>query len=212
MSIAFKSGTVPDLNPRLGLNQVGREQHLYVFPRLKSTGELFKTLDFQENNRDDNFGLEDRYQAQGVRDYQLADPPKSINWYATARSNSLKTNIYQRKDSQFCLVALDLCVPAQPATGAVDTASFEDPGLEEAISLAAGIALYHLEQGALTAFFTNAPLLQWKKKKGNNLSPDDTSAYMSRVRPVTFLDFAGGTGQAQSILKVCAAIDETSRA
>ncbi|HBX22946.1 MAG TPA: DUF58 domain-containing protein [Desulfotomaculum sp.] len=193
-----------------GLNQVGREQYLYVFPRLKSTGELHKALDFQENNREDNFGLEDRYQAQGVRDYQLADSPKSINWYATARANSLKSNIYQRKDSQFCLVALDLCVPVQPAY-ALDAARFEDPNLEEAISLAAGIALFHLEQGAMTAFYTNAPLLQWKKKKDNPL-PDDTSAYMNRVRPITTLDFAGGTSQAQSILKICAAIDETSRA
>ena len=193
-----------------GLSQVAREQYLYVFPRLKSTGEIFKTLDFHENNREDNFGLEDRYQAQGVRDYQLTDPPKSINWYATARANSLKTNIYQRQDSQFCLVALDLCVPVQPAY-AMDTTRVGDPLLEEAISLAAGIALFHLEQGAMTAFCTNAPLLQWKVKNKGML-PGDTSAYMSRVKPITTLDFAGGTSQAQSILKVCAAIDETSRA
>jgi len=63
----------------------------------------------------------------------------------------------------------------------------------------------------MTAFFTKAPLLQWKQKK-DNPRPDDTSAYMNRSRPITVLNFAGGTGQAQSILKICAAIDETSRA
>lgn len=194
-----------------GLNRVGDPQLLYVFPRLKSTGELFKTLDFQENNREDSFGLEDRHHARGIRDYQVSDPPKSINWYATARTSSLKTNIYQRKDSQFCLVVLDLCVPAQPVTGAVETARFEDPGLEEAVSLAAGAALFHLEQGAMTAFYTNAPLLRWRQKK-TDPPPDDTGAYMNRVRTITALDYAGGDAQARSILRVCAAIDETSRA
>ena len=194
-----------------GLNLVGNKQVLYVYPRLKNTGELFKTLDFQENNREDNFGLEDRHHARGIRDYQVSDPPKSINWYATARTNSLKTNIYQRKDSQFCLVVLDLCVPAQPVTGAVENTRFEDPGLEEAVGLAAGAALFHLEQGAMTAFYTNATLLQWKQRKTAPL-PDDTGAYMSRVRTITTLDYAGGDAQARSILRACAAIDETSRA
>jgi len=48
-----------------GMNQVGKEQYLYVFPRLLSTGDLFKTLDLQENNREYSFGLEDRYQVFG---------------------------------------------------------------------------------------------------------------------------------------------------
>lgn len=193
-----------------GINQVGQEQYLYVFPRLKSIGDIHNTLDFQENNREDNFGLEDRYQAHGVRDYQLADPLKSINWYATARTNSLKTNLYQRKDSEFCLVVLDLCVSSQPVC-AVSSERLEDPQLEEAISLAAGIALFHLERGAMTAFFTNAPLLQWEKKK-DNIPPNAAGAYMRKVRSISTLDFGGGTRQAQNILKLCAAIDEYGRA
>lgn len=193
-----------------GMNQVGREQHLYVFPRLESAGDIFKTLDLQENNREDSFGLEDRYQAQGVRDYQMSDSPKSINWYATARANSLKTNIYQRKDSEFCLVVLDLSAAGQ-SIYADNSARLEDPSLEKAISLAAGIALFHLEQGAMTAFFTNAPTLRWEISDSGP-RPDRAGAYMKRISQITALDFAGGTPQAQKILKLCASIDETNRA
>ncbi|KJS84170.1 MAG: hypothetical protein JM58_11550 [Peptococcaceae bacterium BICA1-8] len=191
------------------MNQISQEQYLFVFPHLRSTEGILKILTFEENHREDSFGLEDRYQLQGVRDYQQSDSPKSINWYATARGGSLKTNIYQRTSSEYCLVVLDLCVRSQPIYG-LDYARLEDPLLEEAISLAAGIALYHLEQGAKTAFYTNAPLLKWEKK--DDFSKDSTRAYMKKVRKITTLGFAQGEKQGQNILKLCASIDETSRA
>jgi len=192
-----------------GMNQISQEQYLDVFPHLRSTEDLMKIMAFEENHREDSFGLEDRYQLQGVRDYQQSDSPKSINWYATARGGSLKTNIYQRTSSEYCLVVLDLSVRSQPAYG-LDYARLEDPLLEEAISLAAGLALYHLEQGAKTAFYTNAPLLKWEKK--DDFSTDSTRAYMKKVRKITTLGFAQGENQGQDILKLCSAIDETSRA
>lgn len=192
-----------------GMNQVSQDHYLYVFPRLKSNGEIMKILALAENHREDSFGVEDYYQILGVRDYQLSDPPKSINWYATARSGSLKSNLYQRQDSEYCLVVLDVSAAGSPGYDTVGRGG-KDSLLEEAISLAAGIALFHLEQGARTAFYTNAHLTRWEKR--DKSKPGSTGAYMKRVRGITALDFAAGETQAQDILKLCATIDGTSRA
>lgn len=192
-----------------GMNQLVKEEYLYVFPRLKSTEELLKSKVFADNTRDASYGLEDRYQVQGVRDYQISDPLKSINWYATARTGSLKTNLYQSKDSEYCLVVFDLSVSHQPSYDS-DTVYGEDSSLEDAISLAAGIALYHLEQGAKTAFFTNAPLVDWVVQ--DNSLAESKKAYMKRIRTISSLDYAEGEEQAQKILELCAAIDGSNRA
>lgn len=192
-----------------GVSRMGGEQYIYVFPRLKSAEELVKTLTFEENQREDSMGPEDRCLIRGVRDYQLSDDLKSINWYATARTGSLKTNIYQRIDAEYCLVVFDLSASDQESSN-IDFTRTEDALLEDAISLAAGLALYHLEKGAKAAFYTNAPLLHWEKKE--DCPPDRMNAYMKRTRRITTLDFAGGEEQAQKILKLCAEIDETSRA
>lgn len=192
-----------------GLKLISQDQYLYVLPRLKGTEDIQKIIVFEENNREDIFGLEDRYQVQGVRDYQQSDSPKSINWYATARGGSLKTNLYQRTSSEYCLVVLDLSVGNCPQYE-FNCIRYEDPALEEAVSMAAGIALYHLEQGAMTAFYTNAPLLQWQKR--DIPISDRPLHYMAKVKKITTLDFAQGEIQGQKILELCAGIDETSRA
>ncbi|MFZ7103018.1 MAG: DUF58 domain-containing protein [Peptococcaceae bacterium] len=191
-----------------GLNQLSREEYLFVYPRTKSMEDILDIVTFEENSRENNYGFEDRYQVQGVRDYQLKDSPKSINWYATARSGSLKTNMYQRTSSRHCLVVFDLSVGSQPSYG-YDYTRLEDHLLEEAISLAAGIALFHLEQGVKTAFYTNAPLLKWEKRADSSGGSD---VYLKKTRRITTLDFAKGEEQGQNILKLCAAMDETSRA
>jgi hypothetical protein len=168
-----------------------------------------KYLIFEDDHREDNYGLEDRYQVLGVRDYQQGDSPKSINWYATARGGNLKTNVYNRTNSEYCLVVLDLSVGSQPAYP-IDTSRLNDRYVEQAISLAAGTALYHIEQGASTAFYTNAPLLQWEKRQP--VSRNDPGFYLKRTKKITTLDFAFGENQARNILELCASIDETSRA
>ncbi|MGI6412834.1 MAG: DUF58 domain-containing protein [Syntrophomonadaceae bacterium] len=191
-----------------GTRQLGKEQYLYVLPHPKNTHDFLRSFALEDNDREDNFGLDDRYQVQGIRDYQINDPQRSINWYATARTSSLKTNMYERKDSELCLVVLDLSCPGY--TDNPGTTRIEDPLLEDAISLAAGIALYHIEQGARTAFYTNAPRLAWETRV-ESFATKKTIPCLLRKKGITTLDFEEGVVQAQNILKICASIDETSR-
>ena len=150
-----------------GFNQVGKGHYLTVMPKLKENADLHKILSFEETHKEDIFGLDDPYQALGVRDYQSSDSPKNINWYASARTQAIKTNLYQRKISASCLVVFDLScgmeLSAEP-----QSEREEDPILEDAISLACGIALSQLERGAETAFYTNAPILYWDKSYQKN--------------------------------------------
>lgn len=191
-----------------GFKRAAPGRYLNVFPSIRSSQSYPKILAFEENSKEDIFGAEDRSQSVGIRDFQPNDPPKSINWYATARTNSIKTNIYQHKDSAFCLVAFDLSTANQPITEP-DSERIEDKDLEEAISIVCEIALTHLEQGFQTAFLTNAPLLAWRKREHKRAT--DIDAYLRRTRKITFLDYTQGTEQEQNILRLCSAIDDTAR-
>lgn len=189
-----------------GLKRLEKGQYWYVYPDLEKASDLMKALFDEEIRNEDSWGIEDRYEYQGVREYQPLDPPRSINWYAAARTGKLKTNLYMRKRAERCLVALDLTAPGhlqQPFA----TRYVEDPPLEKAIGLAAGIALYYLEQGSKTAFYTNAPLLRWTLGESGT-----TGVYQERVRTLNALGFDLGAGQVQRILELCSAIDSAGRA
>lgn len=192
-----------------GFKQAAPGRYLHVFPRMQSRPSYPKNLAFEENSKEDIFGAEDRSQSVGIRDFQPNDPPKSINWYATARTNTIKTNIYQHKDSAFCLVVFDLSTVSQPMVEP-DSERLEDPDLEESIGIVCETALYHLEQGFQTAFLTNAPTLAWDKKEQKRIT--DVDAYLKRTRKINFLDYALGTEQEQNILRLCSVIDDTARA
>lgn len=192
-----------------GINQAGRERYLAVLPRLTESGEIRNILSFAETQREYIFGLEDRTQHMGVRDYQQNDPLKTINWYATARTSTVKTNLYQRKDAVYCLVALDLTAGFQPVAEP-NRERAGDPLLEKAISFACSLALEYLEQGAQTAFITNAPRVYWEEQKP--VRSGVIGINKKRTRQIAFLNFADGFEQGQNILRLGAAIDDTGRA
>jgi hypothetical protein len=186
--------------------EIGEGQVVYVFPKLKEEEALLPALTFNDSVRKSPVGLEDHYRILGIRDYHGADSLKSINWYASSRIGTLKSNFYQLREAENCLVVLDVSVPGlapnvYPGDGAGEA------GMEEAISYAAGIALYHLEQGTAVAFYTNAPAIAWKKK-----ADLPGGVYQQQLRGINGLDFSPGTRQARRILRLCAAMDGRDRA
>lgn len=193
-----------------GFCQTGQAHFLNVFPTIKGEAELARSLSFDENMLADLFGFEDPYQAVGTRNYEAGDSPKSINWYATARTASVKSNLYQRQSSAACIVALDLSCGFVPVVEPENPRQ-EDPALEEVISLACGIALSQLSHGIKTAFVTNAPTLFWERVT-EKIPSGDFDIQLKRSRTLTALASGLGTAQEQRILELCARIDDTSRA
>lgn len=193
-----------------GFCQSGQAHFLNVFPALKGEADFSRTLAFDENLLEDLLGLDDPYQAMGTRDYETGDSPKRINWYATARTASVKSNVYERQISASCIVALDLScgfVPVAPP----NTPRKAQPQLEEAISLACSIALSQLSRGIKTAFVTNAPTVRWEQVT-QKTSSGDFGVRLKRDRALTMLKAGLGAGQERRILELCARIDDTSRA
>ncbi len=193
-----------------GFCQTGRAHFLNVFPAIKGEAELARSLSFDKNMLADLLGFEDPYQAVGTRDYETGDSPKSINWYATARTASVKSNFYQRQNAASCIVALDLSCGFVPVVEP-DEPRREDPPLEDAISLACGIALAQLSRGVKTAFVTNAPTLSWDRVT-TKMPPGDFGVRLKRSRTLTALAAGLGTEHERHILELCAHIDDTSRA
>ncbi|NLZ92720.1 MAG: DUF58 domain-containing protein [Firmicutes bacterium] len=192
-----------------GKREITAGDYLYVYPQLQKEVAIAQALALTEKQLESGNALEDRYTVIGVRSYQLTDPIKSINWYATARTGSLKSNLYARKNSFNCLIVFDTSVYEQPAD-VTEIVRAKDPLLENAISFAVSLALFQLEQGAKTAFYTNSPLLQWQYRE--ELRQTKKLPYLKRVRKISDITFADGDEQAQRILKLAASIDESSRA
>lgn len=90
---------------------------------------------------------EDPFEFKGIRDYQIFDSMKSINWKASARGGSLKVNEKNHTSSVSVTILLNL--ESRTATRNLDTD-------EAAISLAARFAYDLINQGIRTSFVTNA--------------------------------------------------------
>ncbi|WP_244833600.1 DUF58 domain-containing protein [Clostridium sp. BJN0001] len=104
---------------------------VYVFPRLIDSSEFNiefnKLLGTVVSRRQI---VNDQYEIKGIRDYSSFDSFKDINWSATARTNELKTNIYNYTSKQDIIIFLSLNREDDWVSSDV---------IEEAISLAASI-------------------------------------------------------------------------
>lgn len=98
--------------------------------------------------------FEDPSRTMGIRDYQRGDGLKRIHWKATARRQALQVRVYEPTATPQLAVFLNVSTAEQYWQG-TDVAV-----LEGAISAAASIAQYALQQGYAVGVFANAPLLQ----------------------------------------------------
>lgn len=97
--------------------------------------------------------LEDPLWFAGIREYELGDDPRRIDWKATARSGELRSKIYESTTLRRLLVLLD--------TWTYDT---EQKGVdaeiqEFCISVAGSIALWGLDEGYMVGLLTNCAMI-----------------------------------------------------
>lgn len=127
--------------------------------------------------------LEDPFEYRGIREYMPGDEMKSINWKASARSGDLRVN--QKNYTALKTVRLFI--------------NLEDGGiwrreelLEESISMAAGCALFFLQQGIQISLYSNGC--------------DRISGNKSVVRA------SAGSGQMETVNRMLARIDLSKKA
>ena len=94
--------------------------------------------------------LEDPLQIAGVRDYQFGDEPRRIHWKATAHTGVLQSKVYEPSSLRRLLILLDVWNYSDIWKGA-------DQDIQElAITVAASLAVWGLEEGYSVGLLTNS--------------------------------------------------------
>ena len=132
-----------------------QDTHFYVYPRPVSAAQLEipyrRMMGLMTTKR---FLYQDPFAFQGIRDYEIFDPLKTVNWKASARSGSLKTNTYEYTAGQQVCLLLNL----------EDEAILrEEQLLETSISLTSSLAERFLSEGVPVSIYTNGRDLESKE-------------------------------------------------
>jgi len=97
--------------------------------------------------------LEDPLWFAGLREYQLGDDPRRIDWKATARAGELRSKMYESTTEHHLLILLDTWTYAQEIRGI-------DLALQEfCISAAASLAIWGLDEGYTVGLLTNSAMV-----------------------------------------------------
>ena len=91
--------------------------------------------------------LPDTFEFHGIREYQSFDSMRSINWLATARTGTLKVNVYEYTASREVYILLNV----EP-----DGAFYEEELIEEGIRIAASLCEYLVHDRVSCGLISNA--------------------------------------------------------
>lgn len=137
--------------------------------------------------------FEDISRPMGLRDYQMGDPLKTVDWKATARMQELQVRTYEPSSSMAVILAV-----------AVDTMEHTWEGysaihLERIITAAASLAVYASErQYSLGLFSNGTPVLADRPMKiAPSQSPDQLTIILealASIRPLPMGSIAGQLG------------------
>ena len=123
-------------------------EHLYVYPKILSDSmieipfqKMFGTILSKRLLNDDPFEF------AGIREYQIYDSMRDINWKASAKTGDLKVNVHDYTASQHVIIFLNL-----------ETYALTQPKelKEESIRLAATYANAFIQNGIPVELYTNA--------------------------------------------------------
>ncbi|NOZ49344.1 MAG: DUF58 domain-containing protein [Chloroflexi bacterium] len=98
------------------------------------------------------FMFADPIRTVGVRDYHPEDDFRRLHWKATARRQKLQTRVLEPATSHNLIVALNVATLAQHWRGVIPQV------LEQAISVAASVAYYSVQQRWSTGLLANGAL------------------------------------------------------
>lgn len=142
--------------------------HLYqtnatitVYPELLSFEEIpLPAHRFLGDQTVKRWIMEDPFLTVGTRDYQSTDPAHRINWKASARTNQMQVNVHDYTADHDIIILFnadqsdDIWLPIE-----------NEALFEQALSYAATITHYLLENGERVGFGTNAVLEDDKSEK-----------------------------------------------
>ena len=120
---------------------------LYVYPRPCLDGELLRSLTkWNGEVLARRHLLEDPFEYRGIREYQPFDTMRSINWKATAKTGELKVN----QKNYTALKSVRVFLNVQD-----DGVLKKEDCVEYAVSVAAGLCVFFLNQGIQVSCHAN---------------------------------------------------------
>ncbi|NLO10805.1 MAG: DUF58 domain-containing protein [Clostridiales bacterium] len=121
---------------------------LYVYPRPIELMRLEVTFSKMMGSiLTKRFINEDPFEFRNIREYQSYDAMKAINWKASARTDTLKVNVFDYTSSQQVIILLN----TEPET----IWKYDDLN-EESIRIAASLSKMLISQGVPVSLYTNA--------------------------------------------------------
>ena len=101
--------------------------------------------------------FQDLSRPSGIRDYQIGDPLKTVDWKATARMRSLQVRTYEPSSTHIVVivVAVDTMAPHWEA--------YQPADLERVITAAASVAAYAIDKQYSIGLFANDTPVQLGK-------------------------------------------------
>lgn len=139
----------------LGINRVNREipvdARITAYPAFLDAEDLsLPSHSFLGDAIVRRWIVSDPFLISGVRDYQLQDPMKTINWKASARTGRLQVNQYDYSANTRLLVVMNVDMSEEQWNVAV-----EEEQLEYTLSLCATLMKYAIENSMEVAFSSN---------------------------------------------------------
>jgi uncharacterized protein (DUF58 family) len=129
----------------------------------------------------------DPIKTQGIRDYQPQDRFRDVHWKATARRGALQTKVYDPSTGMTTAVFLNVATFPRHWMG------FDPDQLERAVSVAASIANYGVQQKWSVGFYANGsvPNSDQPIRVPPSRSPEQLSQVLEALAAVT--EFATGS-------------------
>ncbi|GAC1632828.1 MAG: DUF58 domain-containing protein [Ktedonobacteraceae bacterium] len=150
--------------------------------------------------------LQDPLWFAGLREYQMGDDPRRIDWKATARAGELRSKLYESTTERHLLILLDTWAYSRKKKGV-------DVEMQEfAIAVAASLATRALEDGYIVGFLTNCAMVTASNvistEVNTNMGVDEDEALKSNATTISLpgvrVPFALDHAQYEQILTTLA--------
>lgn len=135
-------------------NEVQLASEMLVYPQILSIDEVpLPAHSFMGDITVRRWIMEDPFMIAGTRQYESGDSLRYINWKATSRTGELQVHQHDYTANHHLMIYVNFEV-TEKMWGAVTN----EPLIEQAISFAASIAHYAVQQGIETGFGCNGKL------------------------------------------------------
>jgi len=149
---------------------------LYVFPRVLTLSEMnFPSHSWQGDRVVRRWILEDPFIHAGIREYNISDPMKNINWKVTARYGTLQVNKYDPTAQHRLMIILNVDTKQNQWT-----VTDEPERVEYGISVAATIFEYAHKSIIEAGFATNG-FLKDMEKEPIRIEPATGRNHLTRI-------------------------------